>query len=135
MPPQQYPPQAYQQQYPPPGYQQGYPPPGYPAAGYQPYGYAGYAGPGYGPPPGHLGWAITAIILFWPLAIPAFINYSRVESCFYRGDLAGAQRASDQVRKFGIIALVVGIAFVVLWLVFAVVVISNVDCSGFDQTC
>jgi hypothetical protein len=122
---------------PPPGY--GYPPPGY---GYPPpYGYGpppGYGPPGYGPPPGngpppgHLGWAIVAVLLFWPLAIPAFINYGKVESCFYRGDVAGAIRASASVKKFGVIAMCIGIAFVVLWIILFVAVFATVHthCVG-----
>ena len=59
------------------------------------------------PPPTHVGWAVAAVIFFWPLAIPAFINYARVEPCFYRNDLAGSIRASENVKRFGVIALVV----------------------------
>src|SRR5579875_3711281 len=29
-------------------------------------------------PPSHVGWAITAVVFFWPLAIPAFIYSLRV---------------------------------------------------------
>jgi Interferon-induced transmembrane protein len=115
--------------------QQAYGQGGYPGYPQQPYG---YAQPGYGAtgqPPGHLGWAIAAVLFFWPLAIPAFINYGRVESSWYRGDQAGAQRASDNVKKYGVIALVVGILIVVLWIVFAVAVVSSVDCSGFNTSC
>jgi hypothetical protein len=135
-PQQGYPQQGYPQQgYPQQGYpQQGYPQPGYPAQGYPP---PGYGAPGYGPPPGNLGWAIAAIFLFWPLAIPAFINYGRVESSWYRGDPAGAQLASANVRKFGIIALCIGIALIVIWIIVSVAVVSSVnDCvNSIDTIC
>jgi hypothetical protein len=72
------------------------------------------------------------LFLFWPLAIPAFINYGRVESCFYRGDVAGSMRASANVKKFGVIALWVGIAMIVLWIVLFVAVFASVrtHCVG-----
>jgi hypothetical protein len=137
-PAQGYPPSGYGAPgYPPSGYgAPGYPPSGYAAPGYPPAGYgpAGYPSPGYGaqsgygPPPSHLGWAIVAIVFFWPLAIAAFINYGRIESSWYRGDSAGAQRASDNVKKYGVIALVIGIALFVLWIVLAATVFSTVAC-------
>jgi hypothetical protein len=114
-------------QEPPPG--PAYPPP-YSAPGYGPPGY----GPGQGPPPGHLGWAITAVVFFWPLAIAAFISYARIERDFYRGDLVGAQRASRQVRKFGIIALIVGPCLVILYVAVVLIVWSNSPC-GLDASC
>jgi hypothetical protein len=134
---------------PQPGYQQGYPQPGYPQLGYQQgyahqgyppppgYGAPGYGAPGYGPPPGNLGWAIAAIFLFWPLAIPAFINYGRVEGAWYRGDPAGAQLASANVKKFGVIALCIGIALIVIWIIVTVAVVSSVnDCvNSIDTIC
>jgi hypothetical protein len=131
-----YPQQGYPQQgYPQQGYpQQGYPQQGYPQQGYRP---PGYGVPGYGPPPGNLGWAIAAIFLFWPLAIPAFINYGRVESSWLRGDPAGAQLASANVKKFGVIALCIGIALAIIWIIFTVAVVSSVnDCvNSIDTVC
>jgi hypothetical protein len=131
--------QGYQPGYPPQGYQPGSPQQGYPW-GYPQHGYPqGYPPQGYPAPPpsGHLGWAITAIILFWPLAIPAFINYGRVESSWYRGDQAGAYRSSANVKKFGITALVIGITLAVIWIIFAMVLFSAVnDCVNSPyQTC
>lgn len=90
------------------GYQQ----PGYPPQGYGPYG----GRPMGSPPPGHLGWAITAVIFFWPLAIAAFINYSRVESAWFRGDVDASMRASAAVKRYGVIALCIGLAIVVLYI-------------------
>jgi hypothetical protein len=117
--------------YPPPGYP-GYPPP--PHSGYPPPPYSGYpqpgypSAPGYGPPPGNLAWAIVAVLFFWPLAIAAFINYGKVDSLWYRGDWAGAQRASAAVKRYGIIALCIGLAWIAI--VIAVVVASGVTHSG-----
>jgi hypothetical protein len=103
-------------------------PPGYPPYG-APYG-SSYGAPGQ-PPPGHLGWAITAVIFFWPLAIAAFINYSRVESLWYRGDPAGAQRASDAVKRYGVIALCIGLAIIVLYAILAAAVLSTSSSPSF----
>jgi hypothetical protein len=106
----------------PPPYGQPYGQGGYPPPYGSPYPPA-YGQPAGTPPPGHLGWAITAVVFFWPLAIAAFINYSRVESLWYRGDWAGSQRASDSVKRFGVIALCIGLAIVVLYIaLFATVV-------------
>jgi hypothetical protein len=111
----QHPQQPQWQQPPPP------PPPGH---GYQPYSYGGYGLRGT-PPPSNVGWAIAAVLLFWPLAIPAFIYSSRVDSAWYRGDVSGAQRASANARTCGIWALVVGVAFFILFFVLSVAVFSD----------
>lgn len=111
--------QQYQQPYGQPYGQGGFPPPygsPYPPA---------YGQPAGTPPPGHLGWAITAVIFFWPLAIAAFINYSRVESLWYRGDWAGSQRASEAVKRYGVIALCIGLAIIVLYIGLAATVIGT----------
>jgi hypothetical protein len=105
-----------------PGWGQQQPPPGY---GYPPPGYGSYPPYGYGPPPNNLGWAIVALIVFWPLAIPAFISYSKVESSYYRGDIAGALRASQDVKKFGVIALIVGIAVLVFFMIFSFAILAS----------
>jgi hypothetical protein len=109
-------------------------PPGYPPYGapYPPY--ASQYGPPGQPPPGHLGWAVTAVIFFWPLAIAAFINYGRVESRWYRGDVVGAQQASEAVKRYGIIALCVGLAIIVLYIaLFAAVFSTGTGCgAGFN---
>jgi hypothetical protein len=93
--------------------------------GYAPYQQQGYGRPVGPPPPGHLGWAIVALLFFWPLAIAAFINYSRVESSWYRGDVDASLRASAAVKRYGVIALCVGLAIVVLWVVLAATLVST----------
>lgn len=115
--------------YPPPGsVPPGYPPPpqypGYPGYGYPPGGQPGWNA-GTGQPPSNLGWAIVAVIFFWPLAIAAFINYAKIDSLWYRGDVQGARAASDATKRYGIIALCVGIGLIVLWLVFAIAVVGT----------
>lgn len=63
--------------------------------------------------PSHLAWSVVCIVLFWPLAIPAILNASRVRSRQAAGDLAGAEAASGRARTFAILATVIG---AVLWL-------------------
>lgn len=131
--------------YPPPGYPPpGYPPPDYGAPGYPPPGYGppAYQVPGYGPsgypppgvpaypPPTNLGWAIAALIVFWPLGIPAIINATRVESQWLRGERDRALRSSADARRFGIAAVVVGAALFLLGVLFFIAVASTVGCLG-----
>lgn len=76
---------------------------------------SGYAVPA-GRPSTQLGWAIAAVITFWPLAIPAFIYSFRVDPAWRAGDQYGAQSASRSARICGVIAVVIG---VVSWLAIA----------------
>lgn len=81
--------------------------------------------PGYpqGPPPGapqepvnsHMGWAIGAIFLFWPLAIPAIMAASRCNAAVAAGDYMGAQAASEDAKKWAKLATIIGICWYVLW--------------------
>ncbi|WP_320066428.1 CD225/dispanin family protein [Micromonospora sp. RTGN7] len=61
--------------------------------------------------------SIVAIFLFWPLAIPAIINASKVNPLIQQGDYAGAQAAAAESKKWSKWALIVGIA----WYVIAIV--------------
>jgi hypothetical protein len=56
--------------------------------------------------------SIVAIFFFWPLAIPAIINASKVNPALQMGDIAGAQNAANESRKWSKLALIIGI---VLW--------------------
>ncbi|MCL2317366.1 MAG: CD225/dispanin family protein [Actinomycetia bacterium] len=73
-------------------------------------------------PPPHWGWMVTAILFFWPLAIPSGINAARVESLYAAGDLAGAQKASEDAKKFGIIGLIIGLVSVVFGVVILIII-------------
>ena len=116
----------------------GYPQQGHPAQGHPGYGPpAGYGQPpGYGPPPGYgyptpagppqdkpsanWGWAIAALILFWPLAIPSFIFASRVDTAWNTGRAAEAFDASRQAKRYGLIGVVIGAVLsalaIILWI-------------------
>jgi hypothetical protein len=56
--------------------------------------------------------SIVSIFLFWPLAIPAIISASKVNTLLQQGDIAGAQAASADSKKWSKLALIIGI---VLW--------------------
>ncbi|QBJ97105.1 CD225/dispanin family protein [Rhodococcus sp. ABRD24] len=74
------------------------------------------------PPPSNAGWAVAALVAFWPLAFAAFSNAFDVYPRWARGDFAGAQYASDRVRKLGQLSLwilggilvLVAIAYIVM---------------------
>ncbi len=67
--------------------------------------------PGYprpGPPPmdNNLGMAILALILFWPLGLPAILSASKVNPMLAAGDYVGAQRALADSKKWTKYALI-----------------------------
>ncbi|WP_433529850.1 CD225/dispanin family protein [Micromonospora sp. CA-263727] len=64
--------------------------------------------------------SIVAIFLFWPLAIPAIINASKVNPLLQQGDFAGAQAAAAESKKWSKWALIVGIAWIAIVLVCCV---------------
>ncbi|MBQ1044530.1 MULTISPECIES: CD225/dispanin family protein [unclassified Micromonospora] len=55
--------------------------------------------------------SIVAIFLFWPLAIPAIINASKVNPLIQQGDYAGAQAAAAESKKWSKWALIAGLAW------------------------
>ncbi|MET8308976.1 CD225/dispanin family protein [Micromonospora sp. NPDC005173] len=78
--------------------------------------------PGYHPqqqPPinNNMTMSIVAIFLFWPLAIPAIINASKVNPLLQQGDYAGAQAAATESRKWSKWALIAGITWYAIFLV------------------
>lgn len=58
--------------------------------------------------------SIVAIFLFWPLAIPAIMSASKVNTLVAAGDFAGAQAAAADSKKWSKLALIIGIAWYVL---------------------
>jgi hypothetical protein len=70
--------------------------------------------PGY-PPQGqpqidnNMTMSIVAIFLFWPTAIPAIINASKVNTLLQQGDYAGAQQAAAESKRWSKISLIVGL--------------------------
>jgi hypothetical protein len=56
--------------------------------------------------------SIVSIFLFWPLAIPAIINASKVNPALQVGDYATAQNAASESKKWSKLALIIGLS---LW--------------------
>jgi interferon-induced transmembrane protein len=77
--------------------------------------------PGYPPPQGqppqidnNMTMSIVSIFLFWPLAIPAIINASKVNPLLQQGDYNGAQQAAAESKRWSKLALIIGLC---LWAV------------------
>ncbi|OFW60682.1 MAG: hypothetical protein A2133_05635 [Actinobacteria bacterium RBG_16_64_13] len=81
----------------------------------------GYGPGGYGMMPrvaSHMGWAIAVLILcFWPTAIAAIVNASRVNNRLAMGDVYGAQEASRKAKMWCWISFIIGI----LWIVVVII--------------
>src|SRR5439155_4097711 len=65
--------------------------------------------------------SIISIFLFWPLAIPAIINASKVNPALQAGDYAGAQAAAAESRKWSKLALIIGLCWYGLWIVCCII--------------
>lgn len=76
------------------------------------------------PPKSNVGWAVAALIFFWPTAFSAFTHAMNVYPLWATGDLAGAQHASERAKKLGMISLILWAVLCVLIVVFYVVVIG-----------
>lgn len=78
--------------------------------------------------------SIVSIFLFWPLAIPAIINASKVNTLLQHGDYAGAQAAAAESKKWSKLALIVGliawVVSIVCCVVYFVVIIGSAASSA-----
>jgi hypothetical protein len=52
--------------------------------------------------------SIISIFFFWPLAIPAIMNASKVNERLAAGDIAGAQQAAAESKKWSKLAFIIG---------------------------
>jgi len=57
-------------------------------------------------------WSIVAIFLFWPLAIPAVINASKVNPLLQVGDYAGAKAAATESKRWSRLAIIIGLIWI-----------------------
>ena len=122
------PPQYAQQPYGQQGY--GQPPFGQQGYGQPPFGQPGYGNPGYG---GYgaavskpTGWFVVNWLFFWPLAIYSLVSaWGTIDAALYAGDVAGAQYQANRVKKFGIIALCIGAAWIALWFILVIVAATS----------
>jgi Interferon-induced transmembrane protein len=80
------------------------------------------AGGGSAPIPNYLVPSIIAIFCCWPLAIPAIVFATQVNSNVAAGNIAGAQEASAKAKKFMKLAFIVGCCWYVVVIIFYVFV-------------
>jgi TRAP-type C4-dicarboxylate transport system permease small subunit len=71
--------------------------------------------------------SIVSIFLFWPLAIPAIINASKVNPALQMGDYATAQAAANESRKWSKLALIIGIC---IWALLVLCCIIEIIAGG-----
>ena len=85
------------------------------------------------PPPqinNNMTMSIVSIFLFWPLAIPAIINASKVNTLLQQGDYAGAQAAAAESKKWSKLALIIGLIGWAVGIVCCVVYIVVIAASA-----
>lgn len=80
-------------------------------------------------PPHNVGWAVAAVLFFWPLSFSAFNHAFNVYPLWAAGNFAGAQYASERVRRLGQLSLWIAggllLLFVIFYGVFMMVLISH----------
>ena len=80
--------------------------------------------------PNYLVWAIISIFCCWPLAIPAIIFATQVNSKTAAGDIAGAQDSSKKAKMFSFIGIGIGVlAYVIVGLIYGVAIIAAISGS------
>lgn len=86
------------------------------------------------PPPSNAGWAVAALVAFWPLAFAAFSNAFEVYPRWARGDFDGARYASDRVRKLGQLSLwILGGILVLLAIAYIVMAAVWISHGGYSD--
>src|SRR6185436_1966736 len=75
---------------------------------------------GSGTVPNYLVPAIISIFCCWPLAIPAIIFATQVNGKVAAGDIAGAQEASKKAKMFAFIAIGLGLAGILIYVIMLV---------------
>jgi interferon-induced transmembrane protein len=80
--------------------------------------------------PNYLVPAIISIFCCWPLAIPAIIFATRVNSSVAAGNIAGAEEASAQAKKFMKLAFIIGSVCWVLFIGFYIAVFGIAILAG-----
>ncbi len=74
--------------------------------------------------PNYLVQAIISIFCCWPLAIPAIIFATQVNSKVAAGDIAGAEDASKKAKMFSYIAFGLGALWIICVIIYVVFVIG-----------
>jgi hypothetical protein len=86
--------------------------------------------PAPAPPSANAGWAVAALLFFWPLSFSAFSHAFNVYPLWASGNVAGAQYASDRVRRLGQLSLWVFGGLMLLFLVLYTIVIVVLIAQG-----
>jgi Interferon-induced transmembrane protein len=92
-------------------------------------------GPGMppAPPPHNVGWAVAAVLFFWPLSFSAFSHAFNVYPLWASGNFAAAQYASDRARRLGVLSLWIFGGLMLLFTIFyAIFLIVLVAGGGMD---
>ncbi|MCF3940674.1 CD225/dispanin family protein [Gordonia tangerina] len=76
-------------------------------------------------PATNVGWAVAAVIFFWPLAFAAFTHSSNVIRLWLSGDHIAAEDASRRAKTLGKVALAIWAVLTVAVIVFYAVMIST----------
>jgi hypothetical protein len=116
---------AYSQGAPNAGYQQQFG--AYPMQPVPGYGYQAALPP---KPDTNIGWAIGALLMFWPLCIPAFMASSNVDSRYYAGDYQGSLQASEDAKKWGKWGVFIGVGLIaavfIIYMIILIAVLSSI---------
>jgi hypothetical protein len=78
------------------------------------------AGGGSATVPNYMVPAIISIFCCWPLAIPAIIFAAQVNGKAQAGDVAGAQDSSKKAKMFSFIAIGLGLAGILIYIIMIV---------------
>ena len=83
-----------------------------------------------GPPPHNVGWAVAAVLFFWPLSFSAFSHSFNVYPLWAAGNFAGAQYASDRARRLGQLSLWIAGGLFLLFLIFYAIFVLAIISQG-----
>ncbi|MET4049769.1 MULTISPECIES: CD225/dispanin family protein [unclassified Rhodococcus (in: high G+C Gram-positive bacteria)] len=76
-------------------------------------------------PPSNAGWAVVAVIFFWPLAISAFNHALKVHPLWLIGDIQGAEYSSKRAGFFGKLSLGIFFGFFLLYILFIALIVAT----------
>src|SRR6478752_4953707 len=84
------------------------------------------------PPSANAGWAVAALLFFWPLSFSAFTHAFNVYPLWASGNFAGAQYASDRARRLGQLSLWIAGGLLLLFLIFYAIFLMALISHGGD---
>lgn len=100
-------------------------------SGYPGQGYAADSGPARPGPPSNVGWAVAAILFFWPLAFTAMTRALDVYPLWAAGRYAEAEAASASAKKLGMVSLGIMLGLVIMYFVMIFVMVGLAS-SGYN---